>query len=82
MKTTQQLIQTIEDIFNDYRNSELFEAKANACADASLFMGEMLDKTDSLTEAIGNGLRELADAVRELAAAVAESRTATARKLV
>ena len=49
MKTTQQLIQTIEDIFNDYRNSELFEAKANACADASLFMGEMLDKTDSLT---------------------------------
>ncbi len=69
-------------VINDYRNSELFEAKANACADASLFMGEMLDKTDSLTEAIGDGLRELADAVRELAAAVAESRTATARKLV
>jgi phage-related tail protein len=45
-------------------------------------MGEMLDKTDSLTEAIGDGLRELADTVRELAAAVAESRTATARKLV
>lgn len=36
-------------VINDYRNSELFEAKANACADASLFMGEMLDKTDNLT---------------------------------
>ena len=45
-------------------------------------MGKMIEKTDSLTEAIGDGLRELADAVRELAAAVAESRTATARKLV